>query len=104
MSVSIYERKDRRGGGYSKRKFTFKEAQMVRLEYETGTFTQVQLAIKYSVSLETARFVDIGLKILTYFKKNLIFTFKKKFLETDKAVETARFVDMLETAGYTDIG
>tara|TARA_R110000744_G_scaffold22679_1_gene57911 strand:+ start:2464 stop:2568 length:105 start_codon:yes stop_codon:yes gene_type:complete len=34
----------------------------------------------------------------------LIFTFKKKFLETDKAVETARFVDMLETAGYTDIG
>ena len=33
MSVSIYERKDRRGGGYSKRKFTFKEAQMVRLEY-----------------------------------------------------------------------
>jgi|TARA_R110000851_G_scaffold239375_1_gene392061 hypothetical protein len=50
MSVSIYERKDRRGGGYSKRKFTFEEAQMVRLEYETGTFTQVQLAIKYSVS------------------------------------------------------
>ena len=46
MSVSIYERKDRRGGGYSKRKFTFEEAQMVRLEYETGTFTQVQLAIK----------------------------------------------------------
>ena len=50
MSVSIYERKDRRGGGYAKRKFTFDEAQMVRLEYETGTFTQVQLAVKYSVS------------------------------------------------------
>tara|TARA_R110002167_G_scaffold83130_3_gene226256 strand:+ start:130 stop:330 length:201 start_codon:yes stop_codon:yes gene_type:complete len=50
MSVSIYDRKDRRGGGYSKRKFTFEEAQMVRLEYETGTFTQVQLAIKYGVS------------------------------------------------------
>tara|TARA_R100000963_G_C4601731_1_gene75195 strand:- start:396 stop:596 length:201 start_codon:yes stop_codon:yes gene_type:complete len=50
MSVSIYERKDRRGGGYAKRKFTFDEAQMVRLEYETGTFTQVQLALKYSVS------------------------------------------------------
>ena len=50
MSVSIYERKDRRGGGYAKRKFTFDEAQMVRLEYETGTFTQVQLAAKYNVS------------------------------------------------------
>jgi len=50
MSISIYERKDRRGGGYSKRKFTFEEAQMVRLEYETGTFTQIQLAVKYSVS------------------------------------------------------
>tara|TARA_R110000751_G_scaffold123493_3_gene224467 strand:+ start:82 stop:282 length:201 start_codon:yes stop_codon:yes gene_type:complete len=50
MSISIYERKDRRGGGYSKRKFTFKEAQMVRLEYETGTYTQVQLSIKYGVS------------------------------------------------------
>ena len=50
MSISIYDRKDRRGGGYAKRKFTFEEAQMVRLEYETGAFTQVQLAIKYSVS------------------------------------------------------
>ena len=50
MSISIYERKDRRGGGYSKRKFTFEEAQMVRLEYETGTYTQVQLAVKYAVS------------------------------------------------------
>ena len=50
MSISIYERKDRRGGGYSNRKFTFEEAQMVRLEYETGTYTQVQLAVKYAVS------------------------------------------------------
>ena len=50
MSINIYERKDMRGGGYAKRKFTFKEAQMVRLEYETGAFTQGQLAIKYAVS------------------------------------------------------
>ena len=50
MSVSIYDRKDRRGGGYSKRKFTFKEAEMIREEYKTGVFTQEQLAQKYSVS------------------------------------------------------
>ena len=39
-----------RGGGYAKRKFTFAEAQGIRLEYETGAFTQAQLAIKYAVS------------------------------------------------------
>ena len=50
MSVSIYDRKDRRGGGYSKRKFTFQEAEMIREEYKTGVFTQQQLAQKYSVS------------------------------------------------------
>ena len=50
MSISIYERKDRRGGGYSKRKFTFEEAEMIREEYKTGVFTQEQLAQKYSVS------------------------------------------------------
>jgi len=50
MSVSIYDRKDRRGGGYSKRKFTFQEAEMIREEYKTGVFTQEQLAQKYSVS------------------------------------------------------
>ena len=50
MSISIYERKDRRGGGYSKRKFTFEEAEMIREEYKTGTFTQEQLAQKYGVS------------------------------------------------------
>ena len=50
MSINIYDRKDMRGGGYAKRKFTFQEAQSIRLEYETGTFTQAQLAIKYSVS------------------------------------------------------
>ena len=50
MSINIYERKDMRGGGYAKRKFTFQEAQSIRLEYETGEFTQAQLAIKYAVS------------------------------------------------------
>ena len=50
MSINIYDRKDMRGGGYAKRKFTFQEAQSIRLEYETGTFTQAQLAIKYAVS------------------------------------------------------
>ena len=50
MSINIYERKDRRGGGYAKRKFTFDEAQSIRIEYETGTYTQEQLALKYKVS------------------------------------------------------
>jgi hypothetical protein len=50
MSINIYERKDMRGGGYAKRKFTFTEAQSIRIEYETGTFTQAQLAVKYAVS------------------------------------------------------
>ena len=50
MSISIYDRKDRRGGGYAKRKFTFEEAEMIREEYKTGVFTQTQLAAKYQVS------------------------------------------------------
>ena len=50
MSISIYDRKDRRGGGYSKRKFTFLEAEMIRKEYKEGVFTQEQLAQKYGVS------------------------------------------------------
>jgi predicted DNA-binding protein (UPF0251 family) len=50
MSINIYDRKDMRGGGYAKRKFTFDEAQSIRLEYETGAFTQAQLAVKYGVS------------------------------------------------------
>jgi predicted DNA-binding protein (UPF0251 family) len=50
MSINIYERKDMRGGGYAKRKFTFDEAQAIRLEYETGQQTQEQLAQKYKVS------------------------------------------------------
>ena len=50
MSISIYDRKDRRGGGYARRKFTFQEAEMIRAEYKEGVFTQDQLAIKYGVS------------------------------------------------------
>ena len=49
MSVNVYERKDRRGGGYSKRKFTFEEAQKIRLEYEQGLYTQEQIAKRYGV-------------------------------------------------------
>ena len=50
MSISIYDRKDRRGGGYARRKFTFDEAEMIREEYKEGVFTQEQLAVKYGVS------------------------------------------------------
>lgn len=50
MSINVFERKDRRGGGYAKRKFTYQESQQIRLDYDTGTYTQEQIAIKYSVS------------------------------------------------------
>ena len=50
MSINVFERKDRRGGGYAKRKFTYEEAQQIRIEYESGVFTQEQIAIKYGVS------------------------------------------------------
>ena len=50
MSVNIYDRKDRRGGGYAKRKFTYEEAEKVRADYKTGEFTQHQLASTYRVS------------------------------------------------------
>ena len=40
MSINIYDRKDRRGGGYAKRKFTFDEAQAIRIEYETEASSQ----------------------------------------------------------------
>ena len=65
MSINIYERKDMRGGGYAKRKFTFKEAQMLRDEYKTGTFTQAQLATKYSVSQSL---INKILRFKTYLK------------------------------------
>jgi hypothetical protein len=50
MSIIIYDIKDRRGGCYYKRKFTYEEAEMIREEYKTGVFTQGQLATKYQVS------------------------------------------------------
>tara|TARA_R110002051_G_scaffold85502_4_gene150709 strand:+ start:121 stop:321 length:201 start_codon:yes stop_codon:yes gene_type:complete len=50
MSINVFERKDRRGGGFAKRKFTYEEAQQIRIEYESGVFTQEQIAIKYGVS------------------------------------------------------
>ena len=50
MSVNLYDRKDRRGGGYAKRKFTLEEAELIRLEYAKGLYTQHQLAINYKVS------------------------------------------------------
>jgi predicted DNA-binding protein (UPF0251 family) len=50
MSVNVFERKDRRGGGYAKRKFTYEEAQQIRLDYQSSTYTQEQIAIKYNVS------------------------------------------------------
>tara|TARA_R100000664_G_scaffold33984_1_gene53155 strand:- start:927 stop:1127 length:201 start_codon:yes stop_codon:yes gene_type:complete len=65
MSINIYERKDRRGGGYAKRKFTYEEAQKIRLEYETGAYTQEQLAESYQVSQSI---INKILKYKTYIK------------------------------------
>jgi len=50
MSINIYDRKDMRGGGYAKRKFTYEEAQKVRADYSTGKYTQHELASIYKVS------------------------------------------------------
>ena len=50
MSISIYDRKDRRGGSYAKRKLKFVKAEMIREEYKTGVVTQAQLATKCDVS------------------------------------------------------
>ena len=50
MSVNIYDRKDRRGGGYAKRKFTLEEAEQIRKEYSAGGISQTKLAVKYGVS------------------------------------------------------
>lgn len=50
MSINIYDRKDMRGGGYAKRKFTYEEAEKVRADYSTGKYTQHQLASIYKVS------------------------------------------------------
>ena len=50
MSINPFERKDSRGGGYSKRKFTLQEAIEIREEYNQGGVSQNQLARKYNVS------------------------------------------------------
>ena len=70
MSINIYERKDRRGGGYSKRKFTFEVAQQIRIDYESGIFTQEQIAIKYGVSQSL---INKILRFKTYTKKQKMF-------------------------------
>tara|TARA_R110002020_G_scaffold225959_1_gene436275 strand:- start:820 stop:1020 length:201 start_codon:yes stop_codon:yes gene_type:complete len=50
MSVNIYDRKDMRGGGYAKRKFTYEEAEKIRSDYKSGRYTQHKLASVYNVS------------------------------------------------------
>jgi transposase-like protein len=50
MSINIYDRKDMRGGGYAKRKFTIEEAEQIRQEYKSGGISQTKLAKKYGVS------------------------------------------------------
>ena len=65
MSISIYDRKDRRGGGYAKRKFTLEEAEGIREEYKAGGISQNQLAKKYKVSQPI---INMLLKGKTYCK------------------------------------
>jgi len=65
MSISIYDRKDRRGGGYAKRKFTLEEAEGIREEYKAGGISQNQLAKKYNVSQPI---INMLLKGKTYCK------------------------------------
>jgi transposase-like protein len=50
--IKIEDRKDLRGGGYSRRKFTVEEADAIRKEYSTSAnkITISSLARKYSVS------------------------------------------------------
>ena len=50
--IKIEDRKDSRGGGYSRRKFTVDEADAIRKEYNTSTqkITISSLARKYCVS------------------------------------------------------
>jgi|TARA_B110000967_G_scaffold1009_1_gene1060 hypothetical protein len=50
--IKIEDRKDSRGGGFSRRKFTVAEADAIRLEYSTATqkITISSLARKYNVS------------------------------------------------------
>lgn len=49
--IKTSERKDHRGGGYSRRKFTDSEAKLIRQEYEEGVGgTVTQMAKRYNVS------------------------------------------------------
>ena len=50
--IRVEDRKDTRGGGYSRRKFTVAEADAIREEYNTSTqkITISSLARKYIVS------------------------------------------------------
>lgn len=48
--IKTVDRKDHRGGGYSKRKFTFQEAEGIRGEYHRGGISVSALARKYEVS------------------------------------------------------
>jgi len=50
LSKNVFEGRDSRGFCYATRKFTYEEAQQIRLDYDTGTYTQEQIAIKYNVS------------------------------------------------------
>lgn len=65
MSVNPFERKDRRGGGYAKRKFTLEEADAIRNEYKAGGVSQNKLADKYNVSQPI---INMILKNKTYCK------------------------------------
>jgi len=50
--IKLEDRKDMRGGGYSRRKFTEEEAEAIREEYHNATerLTISSLARKYKVS------------------------------------------------------
>lgn len=48
--IKTSDRKDHRGGGFAKRKFTFYEAQGIRGEYGGGDISISALARKYDVS------------------------------------------------------
>jgi len=65
MSINPFERKDRRGGGYAKRKFTLEEADAIRNEYKAGGISQNKLADKYNVSQPITNMI---LKNKTYCK------------------------------------
>ncbi len=65
MSINIYQRKDMRGGGYAKRKFTHEEAELIRKEYNEGGYTQQGLGEKYQVSQSI---INKILRLKTYIK------------------------------------